>query len=75
MGGSGDVARAHFPRPVVCFGVSPIGTRAVYVAFCAPGGDGRFARAQGLITSNFAVSADGDVTDNHFARIYLPGVP
>ena len=36
------------------------------------GGDGLFANAQGLITSNFIVSGDGDVTDNHFARIYLP---
>ena len=36
------------------------------------GGDGRFAGAQGLITSNFTVSADGDVVDHHFARFYLP---
>jgi hypothetical protein len=35
------------------------------------GGDGRFAGAQGVITSNFTVSAGGDVVDNHFARIYL----
>jgi hypothetical protein len=36
------------------------------------GGDGRFAGAQGLITSNFTVSPDGDVTDDHFVRLYLP---
>ena len=36
------------------------------------GGSGVFTDAQGLITSNFTVSAGGDVVDNHFARIYLP---
>ncbi len=36
------------------------------------GGDGRFAGAQGLITSNFTVSPDGLVTDDHFTRLYLP---
>ncbi len=35
-------------------------------------GDGAFAGARGLITSNFTVSADGEVVDNHFARLYLP---
>ncbi len=36
------------------------------------GGDGRFAGARGFITSNFTVSADGLVTDDHFVRLYLP---
>jgi hypothetical protein len=35
-------------------------------------GDGAFAGARGLITSNFTVSADGDVVDDHVARLYLP---
>jgi hypothetical protein len=35
-------------------------------------GDGVFAGARGLITSNFTVSADGEVIDDHFARLYLP---
>lgn len=35
-------------------------------------GDGSFAGAQGLITSNFTVSPDGLVTDDHVARLYLP---
>jgi hypothetical protein len=35
------------------------------------GGEGRFTGARGLITSNFAVSADGDVVDDQFARIHL----
>jgi len=36
------------------------------------GGDGRFRGAQGLITSNFTVGAAGEVTDDQFARLYLP---
>jgi hypothetical protein len=36
------------------------------------GGDGRFAGAQGLITSNFTVTPDGRVTDDHVVRLYLP---
>ena len=36
------------------------------------GGDGHFAGAQGLITSNFTVSPDGLVTDDHFTRLYVP---
>ena len=35
-------------------------------------GEGAFAGARGLITSNFTVSADGEVIDNHFTRLYLP---
>jgi len=35
-------------------------------------GDGAFAGARGLITSNFTVSAGGEVIDDHFARLYLP---
>jgi hypothetical protein len=36
------------------------------------GGEGRLAGAQGLITSNFTVSPDGEVADDHFTRLYLP---
>ena len=36
------------------------------------GGDGVFRGAQGLITSNFTVSAEGEVTDDHFVRLFLP---
>ena len=32
-------------------------------------GKGSFTGATGLITSNFVVSADGDVVDNHLARL------
>ena len=47
---------------------------AVYgaVVWTVTGGDGRFAGARGLITSNFAVSAAGEVIDHHVARLLLP---
>ncbi len=41
------------------------------VMWTVTGGDGLFAGARGLITSNFAVSAQGDVVDHHVARLYL----
>jgi hypothetical protein len=34
-------------------------------------GDGQFEGASGIITSNFTLSADGEVTDNHFGYIWL----
>ncbi|MBI3826944.1 MAG: hypothetical protein HY294_13175 [Candidatus Rokubacteria bacterium] len=36
------------------------------------GGTGALAGAQGLITSNFTVSAAGEVVDDHVTRLYLP---
>jgi hypothetical protein len=35
------------------------------------GGEGQFAGASGLITSNFTLSATGEVTDNHFGVIFV----
>ena len=35
-------------------------------------GDGEFEGASGHITSNFTVSASGDVVDNHYVRMALP---
>lgn len=35
-------------------------------------GGGEFVEAAGYITSNFTVSADGDVTDNQYVRIFIP---
>jgi len=35
-------------------------------------GEGRLAGAQGFITSNFTVGPDGQVTDDHFVRLFLP---
>jgi hypothetical protein len=35
------------------------------------GGEGQFADASGIITSNFTLSAAGEVTDNHFGVIFV----
>ncbi len=35
-------------------------------------GEGQFAGASGLITSNFTVSEAGEVIDNHFGVILVP---
>jgi hypothetical protein len=36
------------------------------------GGEAAFSDAEGYITSNFTVSADGEVVDNHYVRMFLP---
>ena len=54
-------------------GAGPVaGSSAGGVLWKITSGDGRFANASGLITSNFTVSPDGDVVDDHFVRMYLP---
>jgi hypothetical protein len=42
------------------------------VVWAITAGDGAFAGARGLITSNFTVSADGEVIDHHVTRLYVP---
>jgi hypothetical protein len=42
------------------------------VTWVVTGGAGWFAGARGLITSNFVASAQGEVVDNQFARLYVP---
>jgi hypothetical protein len=34
-------------------------------------GEGQFAEASGLITSNFTINEAGEVTDNHFGVIFV----
>jgi hypothetical protein len=41
------------------------------VMWTVTGGRGRFEGATGLITSNFTVSAQGEVIDHHVARLYV----
>jgi len=36
------------------------------------GAEGHLAGAQGLITSNFTVGAQGEVVDDQFARLFVP---
>lgn len=54
-------------------GPSPIsGPQRGTVTWEITRGEGRLKGAQGLITSNFTVGPDGEVTDDHFARLYVP---
>ena len=54
-------------------GPSPIeGVQRGTVSWEITGGDGRLKGAQGMITSNFTVDAQGQVTDNHFVRMFVP---
>jgi hypothetical protein len=42
------------------------------VVWSVTGGQGAFAGARGLITSNFTVNTDGEVIDDQVARMYIP---
>jgi hypothetical protein len=42
------------------------------VMWVVTGGAGGLAGVRGLITSNFVASAQGEVVDHQFARLYLP---
>ncbi len=41
------------------------------ITWTVSGGHGALSGARGLITSNFTVSAQGEVVDHHVARLYL----
>jgi hypothetical protein len=70
-GRAGAVTFATVGRGTV--GPSPVpGQHRGAVIWSITGGDGRFAGAQGLITSSFTVDANGRVVDDHVARLYLP---
>lgn len=43
------------------------------VVWTITGGDGLFDRSSGLITSNFLLSATGDLTENQLAVVFAPG--
>jgi hypothetical protein len=70
-GAAGAITFDTLGRGWVAPGPAP-GSMAGGVLWSVTGGEGQFAGAQGLITSNFTVSADGEVVDHHVARIYLP---
>jgi hypothetical protein len=54
-------------------GPSPLaGLQRGAVIWEVTGGEGRLAGAQGLITSNFTVGAQGEVVDDQYARLFLP---
>jgi hypothetical protein len=53
-------------------GTSPDGeARHGAVTWRVDSGEGQFAGASGLITSNFLVGAGGEVTDNHFGLLWV----
>ena len=70
-GTAGAVTFETVGRGWVGAGPSP-GSSAGGVLWRITAGDGGFANARGLITSNFTVSPAGDVVDDHFVRVYLP---
>jgi len=54
-------------------GPSPVdGLQRGAIVWEVTGGDGPLVGAQGLITSNFTVGAQGQVIDDQFARIFVP---
>jgi hypothetical protein len=53
-------------------GHSPIeGLQRGAVIWEVTGGEGQFAGASGLITSNFSVGPEGQVVDNHFVQLFV----
>ena len=69
-GRAGKVAFKTVGRGLM--GASPIpGQQRGAVVWEITGGEGWLAGAQGLITSNFTVGAEGQVTDDQFARLFL----
>ena len=70
-GSAGRVTFTTLGRGAVAPGPAPGAVHGA-VVWTVTGGDGRFAGARGLITSNFAVSAGGEVVDHHVARLLLP---
>jgi len=70
-GRAGKIAFKTVGRGVMS--ASPVtGLQRGAVIWEITGGDGRFKGAQGMITSNFTVGPEGQVTDDHFARLFLP---
>ena len=54
-------------------GQSPVATlKQGTITWRVEGGDGQFARAGGLITSNFTLDEQGEVNDYHVGVLYIP---
>jgi hypothetical protein len=70
-GAAGKVTFNTIGRGVL--GPSPMpNVQSGAVVWQITGGEGGLRGATGIITSNFSVGAQGEVTDNQFARIYVP---
>jgi len=70
-GPAGSVSFKTVGRGIIGPGPLP-GLQRGAVIWEITGGQGRFAGAQGLITSNFTVGEQGAVTDDHFVGMFLP---
>jgi hypothetical protein len=71
-GQAGKIVFKTVGRGVIGQGPLP-GTQRGAVIWEITGDEGRFAGAQGIITSNFTVGDQGAVRDDQFAVIFLPG--
>ena len=70
-GGAGSITFETVGRGTL--GASPLtGVQRGAVIWRVTGGGGRFTGVEGLITSNFTVRSNGEVTDDQFARLFLP---
>jgi hypothetical protein len=70
-GGAGAVSFVTLGRGTVAPSAKP-GWVCGAVIWTVTSAEGTLTGARGIITSNFTVSADGEVVDNHFTRLYLP---
>jgi hypothetical protein len=70
----GDAGKVSFKTVGLgTLGPSPLpGIQRGAVMWEVTNGEGRLAGAQGLITSNFTVGAQGEVVDDQFARLFVP---
>jgi hypothetical protein len=62
---------ATLGRGHILMGIEP-GIMAGSVNWRISGGNGQFARAQGVISSTFTISESGDRSDFHCGLIFLP---
>ncbi len=69
--GSGNVLRFSNVAPGHVAPAAESGINAGAVIWKIDGGEGQFAGASGLITSNFFFGATGEVTDNQTGVIFL----
>src|SRR5215813_13120956 len=68
-GAAGTIAFKTVLRGII--GPSPQpGVQRGSVMWEVTSGEGKFQGAKGLITSNFTVGANGEVTDDQFVRLY-----
>jgi hypothetical protein len=70
-GGAGRVTFKTVGQSVLAASAAP-GLQQGAVIWEVTGGDGQFAGATGLITSNFSMTTEGELVDNQLAQLFLP---